>query len=255
MDRSSMGYCNRLDANYNMLFNVAQVGEYGALGSYRYFKLLGSPGSVNLAFGFFPATAPDVTKGLPVLSLCNVRYIASTGPLTMPGLTREPADSFFLYRNNAMLPRAFVVPEAEIIPDPEALLDSLHGAGFDPGSRVFLESDPHRSLKNGIRSVPAISYSGDQRIRMEANGPGWLVLTDLFYPGWKSRIDGHETPICRADYVFRALPLPEGRHIVEFYFESDSFRRGAIISAATLLIILALLCTGRFFPKRKPMRS
>ncbi len=255
MDRSTIGYCNRLDADYNMLFNVAQVGEYGALGSYRYFKLLGSLGSVNLAFGFPPATENDVKKGLSVLSLCNVRYIASTSRLTIPGLTQEPFDSFFLYRNNSVMPRAFVVPKAEIISDPEALLDSLHSPGFDPGSRVFLESDPQRKIANGIRSVPDISFSGDQRIGMEADGPGWLVLTDLFYPGWKALLDGHETPICRADYVFRALPLPEGHHFVEFYFESESFRHGVIISAASLLVILVLLCAGRFFQKRTAMSS
>jgi hypothetical protein len=238
-----------------MVFNIAQVGEYGALGSYRYFKLWGRLGSVNLAFGIPPVTENDIKKGLAVLSLCNVRYITSTSRLSVPGLTQEPFDSLFLYRNDSVLPRAFVVPDAVIIQNPESLLDSMHSTGFDPRTRVFLESEPQRRILNGIRSTPHISFNGDQRICMEADGPGWLVVSDLFYPGWKSRIDGQESPIYRGDYIFRTLPLTEGRHRVEFYLEPRSFQIGAAISAVSLFLLLSILCAGLFIAKRSPKSS
>jgi hypothetical protein len=245
---------DRLDPNYNMLFNVAQVGAYSALGSYRYFKLLGSLGNVNLAFGTPPVTENAVRNGFPILNLCNVRYVTSTTRLNIPGLTQEPFDSFFLYKNDSMMPRAFVVPKAIIIPDPESLLDALHSTGFDPWAGVFLESAPQTRIVTGIRSTPRISSYDDQHISMEADGPGWLVLTDLFYPGWKSRIDGQETSVYRGDYVFRTLLLPAGRHHVEFYLEAHSFRNGAIISAISVCIMSIIFCFGLFIAEHRMKR-
>jgi hypothetical protein len=155
-----------------------------------------------------------------------------------------PFDSIFLYQNESVLPRAFVVPDAAVIPDPAALLDSMHSPGFDPWARVYLESPPRMPVSGVIRSIPSIASYGDQRVSLDADGPGWLVLTDLFYPGWKSRVDGIVTPVCRGDYVFRTVPLPEGRHHVEFYLDSRSFKTGAFISVASVLIVLGMFCLG-----------
>ncbi len=242
--KSTFGDPDRLEADYNMLFNIAQVGEYSALGSYRYYNLLGSLGSVSLAFGVLPVTESAVRAGLPVLNLCNVRYITCTASLAIQGLRRVPFDSIFLYQNESVLPRAFVVPDAAVIPDPAALLDSMHSPGFDPWARVYLESPPRMPVSGVIRSIPSIASYGDQRVSLDADGPGWLVLTDLFYPGWKSRVDGIVTPVCRGDYVFRTVPLPEGRHHVEFYLDSRSFKTGAFISVASVLIVLGMFCLG-----------
>jgi hypothetical protein len=242
---------SRLDADNNMLYAIDQVGEYAALGSYRYFRLLGSLGSVNLAFGMPPVTEQDVRIGLPVLSLCNVRYVSSTTPLAIPGLTREPFDSLFLYRNDAVMPRAFVVPTAIVIPDPARLLDSLHSSRFNPRAAVFLESTPPVSTASGIQSTPAIRSYADNNVAMDADGPGWLVLTDLYYPGWKARIDGQETPLYRGDYVFRTLPLKAGRHTVEFFYESVSFRNGAILSALFLFLTAGILVIGVLMAGRR----
>ena len=43
-----------------------------------------------------------------------------------------------------------------------------------------------------------------ERVRLQANGPGYLLLTDAYYPGWVAKIDGQATPILRADLMFRA---------------------------------------------------
>jgi len=61
------------------------------------------------------------------------------------------------------------------------------------------------------------------------------VLTDAYYPGWRALVDGLETPIYRADLLFRAVYLPAGQHRVEFIYDPLSFKLGAAISLAALL--------------------
>ena len=83
---------------------------------------------------------------------------------------------------------------------------------------------------------------------MEANGPGWLVLTNLYYPGWRARVDGKETRLYRGDYVFQTLPLSAGVHTVELRFASRSFERGLLLTILSLAAIV-LLCAFRGVPR------
>jgi uncharacterized membrane protein YfhO len=60
-------------------------------------------------------------------------------------------------------------------------------------------------------------------------------LTDAHYPGWRALADSLETPIYRADLLFRAVYLPAGQHRVEFVYDPLSFKLGAAISLTALL--------------------
>jgi uncharacterized membrane protein YfhO len=51
-------------------------------------------------------------------------------------------------------------------------------------------------------------------------------------------VDGKRTPILKADYLLRAVPVPAGRHRVEFRYESPAVRRGLLLSLVSLLVVL-----------------
>ncbi|HEY3107708.1 MAG TPA: YfhO family protein, partial [Chloroflexota bacterium] len=93
------------------------------------------------------------------------------------------------------------------------------------------------------------------RVRVRAARPAFLVLADTFYPGWTARVDGVERPIRRADYLFRAVAVPAGEHVVDFSFEPLSFRVGALVSALTMLALAAAAAATLVAPKRRPARQ
>ncbi|MBN2037859.1 MAG: YfhO family protein [Chitinispirillaceae bacterium] len=242
---------DRIDANSNLLFDIAHIGVYSALGSLRYHELLGRLGAVNLALGVPPVREEDIEQHHAILNLLNVRYVVSNEPLHSEQIHKEPYGTPFLYRNDQAMPRAFVVPEARVIENSRDLLDSMHSAAFNPWTVVLLESAPHGSPERGNASPARILSYRDRNIRLEADGPGWLVVTDLFYPGWSARVDGKEVPVYRGDYVFKTLPLDQGTHTVEFMFESQTFRNGLVITTITLLFVLLLFAAGQIRTKRK----
>ena len=82
-------------------------------------------------------------------------------------------------------------------------------------------------------------------IETDGAGDGWLVLTDAWYPGWRATVDGAPVEITRADVLFRAVPIPAGRHRVEFAYVPISFRIGAGISLVTLVGCVVALWFGR----------
>ena len=70
------------------------------------------------------------------------------------------------------------------------------------------------------------------------------MLSDPYYPGWRAFVDGVETPILRADYLFRAIALPPGSHEVRFVFVPWSLQRGMLLSAAGVLIASSAILVG-----------
>ncbi|GLQ49057.1 hypothetical protein ACFFJT_02455 [Dyella flava] len=48
--------------------------------------------------------------------------------------------------------------------------------------------------------------------------PGWLVVSELDFPGWKAELEGKPLPIHRANGMFRAVCVPGGKHRLRFSF-------------------------------------
>ena len=97
-------------------------------------------------------------------------------------------------------------------------------------------------------SVRVTAYD-DNGVSLEAESPaeGILVLSEVFYPGWRATVDGAETEIMRTDYNLRGIVLPGGRHRVEFRFVPPPFVTGAWITAAALCVCVA----GIVIPRRR----
>jgi uncharacterized membrane protein YfhO len=84
------------------------------------------------------------------------------------------------------------------------------------------------------------------------NGKPLAVFSEIWYPkGWKAFIDGEETPVFRADYLLRALLIPQGEHEVEFRFEPESYFMGNKVSLASSLILLLALAGVAFVEFKK----
>jgi len=80
-------------------------------------------------------------------------------------------------------------------------------------------------LVDGVTSdqvVPAgIAFDDGEVVSVEVDAPaeGYLVLTDLHYPGWSAYQQGCRIPILRMESVFRAVPVPGGQYRILFRYE------------------------------------
>jgi uncharacterized membrane protein YfhO len=90
--------------------------------------------------------------------------------------------------------------------------------------------------------------AGRVAIRTSADAAAWLVLTDAWFPGWRAWVDGREQPVARANYGFRAIWLPAGRHEVEFRYRPRSLTWGAALSLGAAVFAVGLVWRGRVRP-------
>jgi hypothetical protein len=70
-----------------------------------------------------------------------------------------------------------------------------------------------------------------------SNSDGFLVVTETFFPGWKAWVDGQEAPLWHANYLFKAVYVPAGKHTVELRYMPTDFALAARITLASLLVV------------------
>ncbi len=196
-----------LNPNSGMLFGLADIRGYDSIIPRQYAELMGAlaPQDELLANRIAAFYDPDAL-GSPVVNLLNVKYVLTKRPVPNAGYTLVYDAEIKIYRNDRVLPRAFIVPSFRVVPDRSLLLEQMKQ--FDPTQEVLLDQAPGptaQEVSAGCRYDPVSieRYAGSEvLLRSEQNCSGWLVLSDSYFPGWIAQIDGEDTPLYRADYNF-----------------------------------------------------
>jgi hypothetical protein len=150
--------------------------------------------------------------------------------------------SYEVYQNQKVFPRAFVVSEYRVESSKEKLLSMMFDKGANLKEKTFLEESLDQKISDSAQGGADIkSYKPNEVIiESSSSGRAILVLTDPYYPGWKAFVNGIPTKIYRANYAFRAVVIPEGKHEVRFTYNPDSFRIGVVLGIFGLLGALVM---------------
>jgi hypothetical protein len=150
--------------------------------------------------------------------------------------------------NRRALPRVWAV--REVVPlKKRQILEAVHtshlpgGAVFDPRDTALVEARSGAKARHGLSraTVSILKLEPDHAIiRSVSNGPTFLVLSDVDYPGWQARVDGRPTPVLKTDFILRGVFVPAGRHEVRFDFRPLTFRVGLTLSLLSLLLFFGL---------------
>ncbi|MFO0804176.1 MAG: hypothetical protein U0791_13775 [Gemmataceae bacterium] len=172
-----------------------------------------------------------------------------TAPVpALPPVKPDPLPRSLVLENlhHAMHPRAFVVPHSEPMPAGRELAAL---AGTDLHTTVLLAGADSPSRGAGGFRPAAIREYSPNRVAVDLGGGtgGWLVLNDVWYPGWTCQVDRVDSSVERANHTFRAVRIPDGAKEAVFRFEPASYRIGWWISAVTsgAVMLAGLLLAAR----------
>ncbi len=161
----------------------------------------------------------------------------------------------YVFQNMEALPRTFFVDYA-VKAEKMEILNHLRNADFNPRETAFVEKELPVDLDKPTPKANAkvMDYKFHNiKIEASATGNNLLFLGEVYYPpGWKAFIDGEETEIFKTNYGFRSVIVPEGKHTVEFKYESEQFRLGKTLSIIANIITFAILIAGIFIGRKKP---
>ena len=175
----------------------------------------------------------DFPKRLPLLSMMNVKYVYSPFELSAPslrlvatipvGVTQERY-SLHLYENTLVLPRIYIAHNPQFVDsERKALLQVISEDDFSTTTWIECATCESRA---GAAEITIEKYdAGNLEMSVAARTDSWLVFSESAFPGWKAMIDGVETPIYMANYLFQAVKFPEGEHAVRFVYEDVAIQK------------------------------
>ncbi len=143
-----------------------------------------------------------------------------------------------VYENRRALPRAFFASQIQPAASHEDAWVAIHAPDFDPAITAVVEDASSSTLTSALASgqVTEIASAPNRlTLKVNADGPALLVLSQVWYPGWQVVVDGQArgAPL-RTDYLFQGVPLETGSHTVELHFTSPLWRLGWVLAGVVL---------------------
>jgi hypothetical protein len=167
-----------------------------------------------------------------VISMLNAKYL----------LTGYQANS--VIRNPYVQGAAWIVDEINLVNSPDEELEQIGIVDLRTTAVIDQNKFETRQIHSDtLAQIKLIDYQPNKIVyESESVNNVLAVFSEIYYPkGWRAFIDGNEAEILRANYILRALELPEGKHNIEFRFEPRSFYIGNMIMWISSMILLGIL--------------
>jgi len=220
-------------------FNSGRASFYhNALGGYHAAK----PARIQDIDNFY------LSKGdIGILNMMNVRYIITEGKSGKKIPQRNP------YSNG---PAWFVenVMIAENTNEELLLLDSLDTKRTAIIHQEFSQKLPLENIERDSTATISLKSHAPNYLVYESStvSPQLALFSEAYYSkGWNAYIDGQPVTHFRANYLLRAMKIPEGNHTIEYKFEPEVVVIGSKISLATSALFLLVLLGAIFYNYRK----
>jgi len=103
-----------------------------------------------------------------------------------------------------------------------------------------------------------LTYNKPNYLKYTSNNKniGFAVFSEMYYKdGWNAYLDGKKSGYLKVDFALRGMPIPLGKHTIEFKFEPKVVKTGSTIALVSSIGMLLLLVGGIYFENKKQKKS
>ena len=167
-----------------------------------------------------------------VLDMLNTKYIITQ-------------DEEVIVRESAF-GSAWFVEDVQVVANAKEALESL--GEVDLRHTAVVEKGAPTPTIEGAGEIELVEYRPNHLVYdySLSGGEGVAIFSEIYYDkGWQAYVDGKPCDSFRADYLLRAMVLPEGNHRVEWRFRAPNWNLATTITLiCSILIIFALVITA-----------
>ncbi|OGG02481.1 hypothetical protein A2W14_01610 [Candidatus Gottesmanbacteria bacterium RBG_16_37_8] len=253
---------DHFDLNSSIKFRFESTSGYDPLILKNYYDFIdSSAGNSVSSIPYYNVEVPPVDINKFPLDFLNVSQVLTDYQLTAQAKFKEQISglNFTLLTNPSFMPRFYSVSQAEIMDSDSALKKLLVEGNYDFSKKVYLLKNEVSSIKNfnldcqlenpDFKTNILSFKENNIKIRSIGNCPYLLTSSEVYYPGWRVKIDGKNAAILRSNLAFRTIYLSKGEHIIEYYYYPEIYIIAAIIAFITL--ITAILIIRRYYDAQK----
>jgi hypothetical protein len=253
-------------AKAGTLYGLNVVQDYEPLAPHEYQRFLEPLEEFNmdspLFWGrVFPPPRDDLWRPLDMMA---TRYVVVQAGAEWITSSTERFQQIYedssvrIFENTQSLPRAYLVDNVEVESDLERALARTRDVNFNPLKAVVLDQPVESQSERVEPSLPVeveVASVSPRELTLAVSTPrtAVLVLTDLFWPGWRAWVDGLPQPIYRANFLFRAVAVEAGVHEVRLRYEPWSILVGSVVSSATAVGLVAAFAWS-WWKRRQDLR-
>lgn len=215
------------------------IGGYHAAKLRRYQEMIEyhiSP-EINALFKEVSDASGDITKVDPtkfsVINMLNTRYFI----FPLQGGKTVPLKNPYTFGN------AWFVKDVKYVENANQEIESIKSVDLQKSAIVdkkFAEAIKPVDV-DPMSTIKLISYEPNKlEYDVDSKTGGAVVFSEIYYPGWKSFIDGKEVAHGRANYILRAMNVPSGKHTITFTFDPDSIHVTETIAFLAIALIVIM---------------
>jgi hypothetical protein len=199
-----------------------------------------------------------------LLDILNVKYVVSRWPLRLePGHFKEAAafekeqvfgfyqgmalSNIFIYRNEGAAGQAYWAQEAVAASNEDDLAARMRASEDLRRTAVVLCDPQALPAKLTPSAGPAEveqAYEGYYRVKTDRPVEGYLVISDVWHPGWRARLDGVPVPLYRTNYALMGVRIGPSKHELVLEFRPSHWAAALGVSLASGAAVLLLATLG-----------
>ena len=179
---------------------------------------------------------------IPVVNMLNTKYIINS-------LNENAIENPYCFG------KAWFVKNIQIVPSSDDEIMAL--AEIDKNTAYvnskFADKIETNIEYDSLATVEQTMFKPNQlKYTTNCSTEQFLVFSEIYYDdGWNVYIDDKPAEYVRANYILRAMNIPEGKHIIEFKFEPGSYYLGRKLSNIGSVLILLFIAGMIFVNYRK----
>ena len=197
-----------------------------------------------------------------MLAALNVLYVVAPHPIDVPpeytlvaSFASQPQFRFYegvktgpvyVYRNGRFLARAFFVSNVVSAANEEEMDRALENVDVREAAVVDRPAPTGMSVADASDYVE-ISGSAAGALAVAARNAHrrFLVISEVWHPGWRAAVDGRAATLYQADIALQGLWLEPGVHTIELRYWPPGLTAGSIATALTCVAVPGLLLIGK----------
>lgn len=249
----------------SIYLGLYETQSYNPIQLSRYADLMTAVNGAGQDYHFADLFPPGGNPGL--LDVLNVGYLLidkslPAGRDDVAALTRGREvvyedDLVSIWDNAGNLGPAWVTHQ--VVPtNRDAAINRISQTGFRPENVAIVEGDFPAMAAPDTDPTSSVTLAGfaPDRLSYDAttSADGFLVMSEVYEPGWKAYLDGDEVEIYPTDVALRGIMLPAGDHIVDLRYEPTSLRVGFAVSALAHGVMVVALAVAAWTGLRRSRR-
>jgi len=179
-----------------------------------------------------------------ILNMLNAKYILSIGD-----------SNISIDKNTDANGPAWFVSDIKIVDSPDEEIELISKVDTKKIAIIGKEYEKYFNTKpiqtDDNSKIEITKYFPNEIVyNSTSKAPQLAIFSEIYYPhGWKFYIDGKEKDYIKANYLLRAIYVPEGNHEIKMIFDPKVIHTGKIISYSSVGILVFLSIFGIWFRK------